>query len=243
MRESNQDDFMRFPDRRSWYMFLARMAVLLVATGALLGYGLSQALPGTTGPSGLSSMPAPAATPARTPGPELSVSLSAGPDATPALTPGPELSASPAPAATGALTQDVQVVSEDGLAVLSLARGTKVMDAQGQPLASITVTFADTLAASETFARVGDAYKFGPEGATLDPPASLTINYDPHASFPFTFVLDVEIGQVYLTYWGKKEPIRPALAVVDGETGSISAKIDHLGTMVLFCDVHYYPMS
>jgi hypothetical protein len=221
MRKSNQDDFMRFPDRRSWYIFLARMAVLLVATGALLGYGLSQALPGTTRPPTLALI----ATPARTPGPELSASLSAGLDA------------------TGALTEDVQVVSQDGLAVLSLPRGTKVLDAQGQPLASITVTFADILSVSATFARVGEGYKFGPEGATLDPPASLTINYNPHATFPFDFVNDVEIGQVYLTYWGKKGPIRPSLAMVDGETGSISAKIDHLGTMVLFCDVHYYPLS
>ena len=84
------NDFMRFPDRRSWYIFLARMAVLLVAAGALLEHGLSQALPGTTGPS------APAPTPIVTPGPELSATLSAGPDA------------------TGVLTEDVRVVSDDG---------------------------------------------------------------------------------------------------------------------------------
>jgi len=214
------DELEMLPDRRSKYIFLARMAVLLVATGALLGYGLSQALPGTTRPPTLALI----ATPARTPGPELSASLSAGLDA------------------TGALTEDVQVVSQDGLAVLSLPRGTKVLDAQGQPLASITVTFADILSVSATFARVGEGYKFGPEGATLDPPASLTINYDPHAAFPFTYQ-DVDTGRVFLAYYGKKGPIRPDLASVDGKAASISAKIDHLGIMVLYCEVHYYPLS
>jgi len=220
MRRSNQDDSRWSPDRRGEYIFLARMVVLVVAILALLAYGLSQVLPRITG----ASTPALTATPARTPGPELSATLSAGPDA------------------TGVLTEDVQVVSEDGLAVLSLARGTKVLDAQGQPVASITVTVADTLAASETFARVGEGYKFGPEGATLDPPASLTINYDPHANFPFTYQ-DVDTGRVFLTYYGNKGPIRPYLASVDRETASISAKINHLGTMVLYCEVHYYPLS
>jgi hypothetical protein len=201
-------------------MFLARMAVLLLATGALLEHGLSQALPRITGPS----TPAQTTAPALTPGPGLSTSLSGRLDA------------------TGALTEDVRVVSEDGLAVLELLRETKVLDAQRQPLAAISVTLADILAASFTFARVGEGYKFEPEGATLDPPASLTINYDPHANFPFTYQ-DVDTRVVYLTYYGKKEPVRPPLASVGGETGSVSAKTGHLGTMVLYCDVLSYPMS
>src|SRR3972149_8708476 len=115
MRKSSQGYFMRSLDRREEYVFLARMAVLVVATGVLLAYGLSQAWQRLGGPS----TPAPAASPAR---PGLSVSLSGRLDA------------------MGALAEDVQVVSDDGLAVLSLARGTKVLDAQGQPLAAISVT-------------------------------------------------------------------------------------------------------
>jgi hypothetical protein len=242
------DDFMRFPDRRSWYIFLARMAVLLVAAGALLTYGLLQALPRTTEPS----TPAPAARPTLTPGPELSASLSAAPDA------------------TGALTEDVQVVSDDGLAVLELPKGTRVLDAQGQPLASVTVTSVDLPPASDTYALVGKGYKFGPEGATLDPPASLTISYDTLAVFPFGYQ-DVIKDKVYLAYWENNGPRRPPLAsekwvplgepptaglgvsvgqlilgylgTVDSQTASVSAKIDHLGTFVLYCAVAYYPMS
>lgn len=220
MKKSSPETLETVPGRKGKYIFLARMAVLVVATGALLTYGLWQALRRTTGPA----MPAPTATPSLAPRPGLSGSLSGRLDA------------------TGALTEDVQVVSDDGLAVLKLPRGTRVLDAQGQPLASITVTSPKLPPATDTFARVGEGYEFGPEGATLDPPASLTINYDPHANFPFTYQ-DVDTMQVYLAYMGGKGPIRPPLASVDGETGSISAEIDHLGTMVLYCDVHYYPLS
>ena len=233
------DDFMRFPDRRSWYIFLARMAVLLVAAGALLEYGLSQALPGTTGPS------ASAPTPIVTPGPELSATLSAGPDA------------------TGVLTEDVQVVSDDGLAVLKVPRGTKVLDAQGQPLAAITVT-AMRLPLRDDAAWVGVAYEFGPEGATLDPPAPLTISYDPRANYPFTYQ-DIDTSLVYLAYLDKNGPRRPALASekgvqlglssgfggpitpatggTGGTSASVTAKIDHLGSLGLFCEVFSIPLS
>jgi len=208
------DDFMRFPDRRSWYIFLARMSVLLVAAGALLAYGLSRALPGP-------SVLPPAAI--VTPGPELSATLSSGPDA------------------TGVLTEDVQVVSDDGLAVLTLPRGTKVLDAQGQPLAAITVT-ARRLPFRDDVAWVGEAYEFGPAGATLDPPAPLAISYDPRANYPFAYE-DIDTTVVYMAYLGGNGPVRPALARVEGKTASITAKIDHLGAFVLFCDVFRPPVS
>ncbi len=219
MRKSNQDELMRFPDRRSWYIFLARMAVLVAATGALLAYGLSQALPGITGPS----TPTPTATPALAPGPGPSTSLSGRLEA------------------TGALTEDVQMVSEDGLAVLSLARGTKVLDAQGQPQAAITIT-ARRLPFRTDAAWVGEAYEFGPAGATLDPPAPLTISYDPRANYPFAYQ-DIDTTLVYLAYLGGNGPTKPALTSVDGEAASVSAKVDHLGTFTLYCEVYTIPIS
>ena len=207
---------MRSLDRREEYVFLARMAVLVVATGVLLAYGLSQAWQRLGGPS----TPAPAASPAR---PGLSVSLSGRLDA------------------TGALAEDVQVVSDDGLAVLSLARGTKVLDAQGQPLADISVT-ARIMPLRIDTAWVGESYEFGPAGATLDPPASLTVSYDPRAYYPFTFE-DVDTTLVYLAHLGKNGPIKPALARVDGDTASISANVDQLEAFVLYCEVFRPPTS
>ncbi len=67
---------------------------------------------------------------------------------------------------TGILRGDVQVISQDGLAVLTLPRGTKVLDAQGQPPMSVTVTTRELPVATDV-SFVGLAYEFGPEGATL----------------------------------------------------------------------------
>ncbi len=238
MRKSNQGDLMRSPDRRSKYIFLARMAVLVVATGALLAYGLSQAWQRLAGPS----TPAPITMSALAPRPGVSVSLSGRRDA------------------TGALTEGVQVVSEDSLAVLELPRGTKVLDAQGQPVADISMT-ARRLPLRTDAAWVGEAYEFGPAGATVDPPASLTISYDPRANYPFAYQ-DIDTSLVYLAYLGENGPMKPALASkeavqvglayafggaaaagVDGGTASVPAKIDHLGAFILYCEVYTIPLS
>ena len=223
-------------DRGGKNTYVARMAALAAAVLTMSAYGLSQALPGTTGQS--TSAP----TPIITPGPELSATLSAGPDA------------------TGVLTEDVEVVSDDGLAVLKLPRGTKVLDAQGQPLAAITVT-AMRLTLRDDAAWVGLAYEFGPEGATLDPLALLTISYDPRANYPFAYQ-DIDTKLVYLAYVGKNGPLRPALASeksvqlgltsglggaatpgTGGTSASVTAKIGHLGTLGLFCEVFSIPLS
>ena len=140
-----------------------------------------------------------------------------------------------------------------------LPTGTKVLDAQGQPLAALTVT-AMMLPLRVDAAWVGVAYEFGPEGATLEPPASLTISYDPRANYPFAYQ-DIDTKLVYLAYVGKNGPVRPALASAKGvqaglasfggpagsgtggETPSVTAKIDHLGSLGLFCEVFSIPLS
>ena len=215
---------------------MTRMAVLLLAIGALAAYGLSHAFPKTAGPSA-----PPTATPGLTPGTGAGTSLSGRLDA------------------SGALTEDVEVRSEDGLAVLQLPRGTKALDAQGRPLAAISVTAA-RLPLRADLAYVGLVYEFGPDGATLAPPAPLTISYDPRANYPFAYQ-DIDTTLVYLAYLGEKGPVGPALASAKGvqaglasfvgptgsgtggETPSVTAKIDHLGSLGLFCEVLSIPLS
>ena len=224
-------------NRRGKYVLLARMGVLVIAIGALAAYGLSQASPRTAGPSAL-----PTFTPGLTPGTGASVSLSGRLDA------------------SGALTEDIEVISEDGLAVLKLPSGTRALDAQGQPLPAITVTAA-RLTLRTDLAWVGLAYEVGPDGATLDPPAPLTITYDPRANYPFAYQ-DVDTSLVYLAYIGETGPVGPALASAKGvkagltsglggaatggtggEIPAVSARVDHLGTFVLYCEVFSIPLS
>ena len=231
MGNLEQDSFEGRPPRRSKYVSLASMSVLVVIIGVLLTFALPRVLPSVlpeeTGPTTASApMAAPAGTLAPIPLPVLDI-----PSPTP--TPVPRVYQL-ALGTGGSLTEDVQVISEDGLAVLGLARGTKVMDAQGRPLSSVTMT-ARRLPLRTDAAWVGLAYEFGPAGATLDPPASLTISYDPRANYPFQ-VEQVDTRQVYLSYLGENGPIRPALASVSRQAASITATIDRLVTFVLYCD-------
>ena len=239
MGNLEQDSFEGRPPRRSKYISLASMSVLVVIIGVLLTFALPRVLPSVlpeeTGPTTASApMAAPAGTLAPIPLPVLDI-----PSPTP--TPVPRVYQL-ALGTGGSLTEDVQVISEDGLAVLGLARGTKVMDAQGRPLSSVTMT-ARRLPLRTDAAWVGLAYEFGPEGATLDPPASLTINYNPRAYYPFqvhgltypSFWQNIDARRVYLTYLAEEGPLHPPLAVVDSPTALVTAKIDRLGTIILYC--------
>lgn len=237
MKKSSPDNFEIFPNRRSKYISLVSMSVLVVAIGLLLTYALPHILPKGTPPA---STPAPTGTP----------TLATAP--APTATPTPALLVATATLsgkqdATGILTEDIQVWSREGLAVLTLSKGTKVLDVKGQPLSAITVTTKSSPLRTD-IAFVGSTYEFGPTGATLDPPASLTIRYNPSAYYPFDYQTqpstfrfqEIDISQVYMTYFGDKGPIRPALTSSPRSAASVTAKIDHLDTFILYCEVSGY---
>ena len=120
------------------------------------------------------------------------------------------------------------------MALLSLARGTKVVDAQGQPLSFVTLTVSK-LTQRTDIGYVGSAYEFGPQGARLDPPASLIITFNPREYYPFQMPT-IDPSRVYLAYLGEDgSTIGPSLTRVNRETGSVTAEIDHLGTFILYC--------
>ena len=63
-----------------------------------------------------------------------------------------------------------------------MARGTVALDADGQPVEGFRLERVEDLAAPSPGCRiVGFGYFFGPDGATLDPPAAITISYDPES--------------------------------------------------------------
>ena len=81
----------------------------------------------------------------------------------------------------GILLEDVEVISDDGRAVLRLAKTMRVVDAQGQAPDSITVTArprGESPPGSKWWL-CGLRYDFNPKGVTFSPPAQLTISYDP----------------------------------------------------------------
>jgi len=81
---------------------------------------------------------------------------------------------------SGVLTDDIVMSLTGGEAEVSLARGTVALDADGLPVEGFRLERVEDLAAPSPGCRiVGFGYFCGPDGATFDPPAAITISYDP----------------------------------------------------------------
>jgi len=85
----------------------------------------------------------------------------------------------------GVLLEAVQVGSSDGRATLTIPKGATVLDAGGKPAEAITCNSYEPPESGEGVI-VGQAYDFGGEvaGGTINPPATLTVTYDPPPSQP-----------------------------------------------------------
>lgn len=93
----------------------------------------------------------------------------------------------------GKLLTDVELISSDGRARLSLAKGTRVLDAKGQPAKLLTVNTRQPQASESADALlVGLAYDFG--GGTVDPLGQLTISYDPPPATTAINAQDPRVG-------------------------------------------------
>ena len=69
----------------------------------------------------------------------------------------------------------------DGVLSMHIASGTVAKDAQDEPVDEITVDLvcAGYPPPPANASIIGCAYDFGPEGATCDPPITITLKYDP----------------------------------------------------------------
>ncbi|GAI46454.1 unnamed protein product, partial [marine sediment metagenome] len=82
--------------------------------------------------------------------------------------------------AAGVFTQDVTAESEDGKVALTIEEGTIGLTEEGEPLSEISITEVEDPPPPPADASiVGLTYELGPDGATFDPPITLTFTYDP----------------------------------------------------------------
>jgi len=140
----------------------------------------------------------------------------------------------------GILLENVEVISADGVAILRLGEGTKVVDAQGQPLNSITVTGRRPQAPSYERYLFGLAYDFSPGGARFDPPVPLTMNYD-LTQLPRELV---DEGMTQIGYFEAAESTWTWLdSTADLDKDCVTAEIDHLGSFIVSLVIWYVPVS
>jgi hypothetical protein len=137
--------------------------------------------------------PTPTAAPYYPPGPVIT------PTPTPTATP-PPVTPTPTPTATptpppipteetvdlpvdeeGVVQEDVQQSTFYGWLAISVDSGTEALTEGQEPLQEITIEeicFGFPPPPANAYV-VGCVYDFGPEGATFDPPITITLNYDP----------------------------------------------------------------
>lgn len=127
--------------------------------------------------------------------------------------------------ADGVLWEDITAYSVDIKLELVIPEGTRVLNANGYPPSSITVTtVGDPGAPPADFLFLGAVYDVSPEGITFDPAATLHIYYD-----------DDELGEgineralcIY-TWNDASQTWEPLDCTIDTERNRITATISHL---------------
>jgi len=96
----------------------------------------------------------------------------------------------------GKIQEAIAATSADDLLTVTLPAGTIAKDKNGNPLSSLEAAVVSPPSPPKDAHIIGLAYDFGPDGATFDPPITLTWKYDPN-SLPTGVAED----SLYVAYW------------------------------------------
>jgi len=123
----------------------------------------------------------------------------------------------------GVFTKDATAESEDGLCWLTINIGTKALNRLGDPLAGVIIVPMREPPGPPPSVFLGEVYDFRPDGATFDPPITLTLAYDPDdipegvaEKYSVIAAFDEEAGE-----WVD------LVSTVDPVTDTISAPVSH----------------
>lgn len=128
---------------------------------------------------------------------------------------------------TGVVQSTTTLTSEDGRVTLNIPAGTVLKTAAGGPLISMTVSVPDSIPAPPSGKTVILALDFGPDGATFDPPITLTLTYE-ESELP----AGVSEASLSLAFWDDS-----GWAVLESEVDAgadtVSAPVSHFTTFAI----------
>jgi len=125
----------------------------------------------------------------------------------------------------GVFIKAIQATSPNQRVKMEIKKDTVAVTKTGEPVREITIA---PMQAPPTppanINRIGLTYDFGPDGATFNPPISLTFNYD-----PATLPEGADITQLTIAYWNEEngEWVDLTDIVVDPITQTISGLTSH----------------
>jgi len=130
----------------------------------------------------------------------------------------------------GVIQEAVESTSEDGKLTIIIEEDTVALDGEGEPLETLEVEVDESLPAPPANTQViGLAYDFGPDGATFDPPLTLTFEYE-ESEIPD----DANEDYLVIAYWDEEAEEWVELdCTVDTVTNTITAEVSHFTTFAV----------
>ncbi len=123
----------------------------------------------------------------------------------------------------GVFTKDATAKSDDGLCKLTINMGTMALNRLGDPLAGVIIVWMREPPAPPPSVILGRVYDLRPDGATFDPPITITLAYDPD---------DIPEGaaekNLFIATWDEEiDEWVNLVSTVDPVTDTVSAPVSH----------------
>ena len=128
----------------------------------------------------------------------------------------------------GIVQTTTRLTTDDGKMSLDISQGTSMLDADGNPLTSISAAVEPSPPAPPPESAVILAYNLGPAGATFEPPLTLTMTYDP-GEIPE----GVAEEDLYIAYWDSSEWVILE-TTVDTVAKTVSCQVSHFTPFAVF---------
>jgi len=126
----------------------------------------------------------------------------------------------------GEILEEIVATSEDENVTMTIPEGTIALDIEGEPLETLEAAVDPSPPEPPEAAYLIGAYDFGPDGATFDPPITLTWSYDPET-------LPEEVDLVIAYYDELNEEWVWVTCEVDTVNNTITASIAHFTTFAI----------
>jgi len=129
---------------------------------------------------------------------------------------------------SGIVQSTCHLKTADSKLTLDIAKGVKLLNSQGNPLASLSAVTEPSPPEPPSGEALVMAYNLGPDGATFSPEITLTLKYD-----PATLPEDVDEEDLYIAYWRVGPKWVPIGTTVNAEANTASCELSHFTPFAL----------